>query len=181
LKALAGRCIEISSTETSAALSFAFRLTRESQQSGEPACWICGRDSAFFPPDAERTGVDLGALPVVWSPRVQEAAKAADILLRSGAFGLLVLDLGARYPALSASALARLAGLAKKHKSALACLTEKEEGQSSLGSLVSLRGQALRTKDPGGCFACAIRILKDKNRGPGWKHVEVYHGPDGLY
>ena len=179
LQALSGRCVEISATETSAALTFAFRLVRQSQQSGEPVCWICRRDSAFFPPDAHSLGIDLKTLPVVWAVKPRPAAQAADLLLRSGAFGLVIIDLGADHN-IPASILTRLAGLAKKHGSALVCLTEKEEGISSLGSLVSLRAQAERKTGRDGSFPCSIRIVKDKRRGPGWKHIEVYHGPDGL-
>ena len=30
-------------------------------------------------------------------------------------------------------------------------------------------------------FRCEARILKDKRSGPGWSHVEFFHGPDGLH
>ena len=31
-----------------------------------------------------------------------------------------------------------------------------------------------------GAFTCTARVLKDKRGGPGWQHVEVCRGPDGL-
>jgi recombination protein RecA len=124
-------------------------------------------------------GIDLDALAVVCAPESRLAARAADHLLRSGGFGLVVLDIGADNrmpPALQM----RLAGLAKKHGAALLCITEKDSRHPSLGSLVSLRAEAVRTERTGDRFRCEVRVLKDKLRGPGWTHVEVCHGPDGL-
>ena len=74
----------------------------------------------------------------------------------------------------------RLAGLAKKHDAALLCITEKENHRPSLGSLVSLRAHTTRTRGEENRFRCEAHILKDKRRGPGWRHTEVCHGPDGL-
>ena len=47
----------------------------------------------FFPPDAAEGGVDLDALLVVRARDLSSMASAADQLARSGAFGLLVVDL----------------------------------------------------------------------------------------
>ena len=99
--------------------------------------------------------------------------------MRSGAFGLLVLDLGAG-ASLPLPAQTRLVGLAKQHDTALICITEKEGDRPSLGSLVSLRAHTARTRHERDRFRCEARVLKDKRRGPGWKHTEVCHGPDGL-
>lgn len=113
-------------------------------------------------------------------PDASAVARAADKLARSGAFGLLVLDLGAdaRVPA---ALQARLRSLARKHDTAILCLTEKSNKASSLGSLVSLRGEARIRRLDEDRFACELRVLKDKHRGPGWSHTEVCRGPDGLY
>ena len=68
-----------------------------------------------------------------------------------------------------------------KHDAAVVCLTDKQPGESSLGSLVSLRGQAVRRRSRDGRrFTCEITTLKDKRRGPGWTWREVRHGPEGL-
>ena len=125
------------------------------------------------------TGVDLKSLAVVWATGTRQAACVADILIRSGGFGLVLLDAGrdGQFPIAFQS---RLAGLAKKHEAALICLTEKEGRQPSLGSLVSLRAEAVRGERDGDRFRCEGRILKDKRRGPGWMHVEICRGPDGL-
>ena len=87
----------------------------------------------------------------------------------------------------------RLLGLAREHESAVLFLTRKRGGDASLGSLVSLRAEARREpvarpvsagegagRAGVSAFTCTARVLKDKRGGPGWKHVEVCRGPDGL-
>ncbi len=179
LSAFTGRLGELSGTHASAALTLAFRLVLEAQRRGEPVAWIARRGNAFYPPDAAEASVDLEALAVVWVPEALPAARAADLLVRSGAFGLVVLDLGpaARLPA---AAQARLSGLAKKHDAAVLCLTEKHGDRPSLGSLISIRAEALRTQRVEDLFQCEARVLKDKRRGPGWTHLEICRAPDGL-
>jgi recombination protein RecA len=181
LPALAGRLVEVSGAGPSAALTLAFGAVLDAQRRGEPAAWIAGTESAFFPPDAAEGGVDLACLPVVRVPDAGRALRAADHLVRSGAFGLVVLDWGgegeARVPQ---PALTRLGGLAARHGTALLFLTRKKGGEPSLGSLVSLRAEAVREGLGGGRFVCRVRALKDKRRGPGWEGEELCRGPDGL-
>lgn len=212
LETFAGRMVEFSAGRSGGALTLALGLLREAQLSGEPTAWIARPEGSFFPPDAVIAGVDLAALPVIEPRKPLDALKAADRLLRSGAFGLIAVDLspGVQIPI---AAQTRLAGLAKKHGTALICLTEKEITQPSLGSLVSLRAQidrqeiqrqaARRTGTPdatrassvrqigaslrddvpsthGGRWLCRARVIKDKQRGPGWEHVESFSGPPGL-
>jgi hypothetical protein len=91
---------------------------------------------------------------------------------------LVVLDLGlADMPTPLQS---RLTGIAHHHHSALVCLTEKESKAFSLGSLVSMRVHAERKRIEKNVFACGLRVLKDKRRGPTWAHEELRHGPAGL-
>jgi recombination protein RecA len=179
LSPFAGRFVEVSADQAGAALTIAFRLVLEAQKEGEPVAWVTGRVSTFFPPDAADTGIDLSALAVIWAPEAIAAARAAEHLLRSGSFGLVVLDLGAKAH-LPLHAQSRLAGQARQHTAILLCLTEKERNQPSLGSLVSLRIHAARRARAGDRFRCEAQVLKDKRRGPGRGRVEVCCGPDGL-
>ena len=183
--ALAGRFVELSAGWNSAALTLATTLVWQAQWAGEPVAWIMEEHSGFYPPDVAANGVDLAALAVVRVPnstaRVpgNDAARAAGRLARSGAFGLIVLDLGpwARVPpALQGS----LVQQAQRHGTAILCLTEKLRRAPSLGTLVALRGQARRQRRGPDRFACALDICKDKRRGPGWTHEEEAHGPPGL-
>jgi recombination protein RecA len=187
LPELAGRLVELSGPGAAATLTLALRLVLDAQGRDEPAAWLTDRGSCFFPPDAADGGVDLDALVVVRVAEPAAVARAADQLARSGAFGLLMLDLGrARVPDPLQS---RLLGLAQKHETAIVFLTEKPSTAPSLGSLVSLRCEAGAVRpEPGsasgfGCespFECALRALKDKRRAPGWSYQEACRGPAGL-
>jgi recombination protein RecA len=179
LDAFRGRLAELSGGPACASLALVFRLVLEAQLNTEPVVWVSRCPSLFYPPDVAECGVDLDALAVVRAPETRRAARAADHLLRSGGFGLVVLDVG-NDDRMPPAAQTRLAGLAKKHDAALLCLTEKDERRPSLGSLVSLRAEVVRTERKSDRFRCEVRVLKDKRRGPNWTHVEVCHGPDGL-
>lgn len=175
----AGRLVEISGARCAASLTLAFGLVLEAQRRGEPAGWVTTMENFFYPPDAARMGVDLGALAVVRVPDFSAVARAGEKLLRSGAFGVVALDLHA--VAIPPPLLSRLTALAQRHDAALLCLTEKTADRPSLGSLVSLRVEGRRTRGAAGTFACALKILKDKRRGPTWSQSEVYYGPAGLH
>ncbi len=176
---LAGRIVELSAHGASATLTLAMRLVWEVQRAGEPAAWVAPRRRCFYPPDAAANGVDLQALAVVRVPEPTDLAKAADYLVRSGAFGLVVLDLG-HDGRLTDRQLTRLGGLTMKHGTVLLCLTAKPDAAPSLGSLVSLRGPVARVRREAGRFACELVAHKDKRRPPGWRHEEAWHGPPGL-
>jgi recombination protein RecA len=193
LAGLAGRLVELSGAEDSAALTFALGLVRQAQLLGEPVAWVGTSAESFYPPDAAAGGVDLDALAVVRVPDVRALTRAADQLARSGAFGLLVLDVGpfgsgrkttgsrSRGGGVPTAALSRLLGLAQKHGMAVVFLTDKPARAPSLGSLVSLRAQAVRRQTGKDEFTCELHVVKDKRRAPGWVVREVCGGPPGLH
>ncbi|UCG51685.1 MAG: recombinase A [Candidatus Latescibacterota bacterium] len=176
---LAGRFAELSSAGETACVSAAISIVLEAQHRGEPAVWVAVGSSTFFPPDVAASGVDLYSLPVIQVKNALQAARTADWLLRSGAFAIVVLDLGhdceLRIPVQS-----RLVGLAKKHHSALLCLTKKRSEAPSIGSLVSIRGEAGVRKTGFDRFTWEVQILKDKRRGPGWSYEDECRGVEGL-
>ncbi len=176
---LTGRIAELSSEGECAAMSAAFSLVLQAQQRGEPAAWITVGPSSFYPPDAFRAGVDLACLPVVRTDDGRSAARTADKLLRSGAFSAIIVDLG-RDHNIRVPAQSRLAGLAKKHRALLLCLTTKKHEDPSIGSLVSFRGETYVKKTGFDRFTWEVRATKDKRQGPGWKHQETCRGPEGL-
>ncbi len=179
LAEISGRVAEISGQGDSAALTTAAGLVLEAQRAGEPVAWVSRQPCSFFPPDLAETGIDLAALVVVRTDGLQPALRAADRLLRSGAFGLVVLDLG-RQARLADALQSRLLQLALKHDAVVLCLTETRPEAPSLGSLVSLRAEASRRRVGEGRYACEIHAIKDKRRGPGWRWREVWRGPEGL-
>ena len=178
IEAVAGRCVEISASAASASLTLAFGLVRETQERGEPVGWVTAAADSFYPPDAAQGGTDLAALVVVRLRAAENIARAGEKLLRSGGFGLIVLDLGGADIPMPLQS--RLTGLAHHHHTALVCLTEKEHKTFSLGSLVSLRAHAEKKRSFKNHFTCALRVLKDKRRGATWQHEELYYGPAGL-
>ena len=176
---LAGRLVELTSTETGAALSLTVALLLDAQLGGEPAAWVTRTRSTFFPPDLDAWGVDLDALIVVRVPDVRSVGRASDRLARSGAFGLIVVDLGPQAE-LPTPLLSRLLGLARKHDTAVVFLTEKAPHIPSLSSLISLRAETTLAHTGDDRFTAALRATKDKCRTPGWTHAESCCGPPGL-
>jgi recombination protein RecA len=175
---LTGRLVELSAQGAGATTTAAMSLVRGAQEEGEPVAWICLPRASFYPPDVADSGIDLDALVVVRVADGTAAARAAEKLLRSGAFGLVVIDLGGDGDVAMAHQ-GRLVTLAQQHDAAVVFLTEKSADAASLGSLISLRAEAMRVRDAGR-FACAVRALKDKRRGPGWIHEESFRAPSGL-
>ncbi len=180
LAELAGRLVELTGEGAGAWLSFALPLVAEAQRRGEPVAWVALSGSSFFPPDAARQGVDLAALPVVFAPRAAAAGSAAERLVRSGGFGLVVLDLVGAREELPPALVARLASLAERHGTTVLCLAEKPARAPSLGPLVSLRCEARREGVGAGPVPCRVTALKDRTRGRPWVHVEAFDGPAGL-
>jgi recombination protein RecA len=178
IQALKGRLSEVSGHATGASLSLAILWVLHTQQAHELAAWVQTRASTFYPPDAAAVGVDLAAFPVVTMADAMAAARAAETLLRAGALGLLVLDIGTAD--VSMAIQSRLSGLAQKHHTALVCLTEKKDTHDSLGSLVSFRLHASKKQLSGDRFSVETTVLKDKRRGPGMHFSGVFHGPAGL-
>jgi len=179
LDTLSGRIAELSSDGECASVSAAVSLLLEAQRRGEPTAWIAVSHSTFYPPDAVQSGVDLASLPVVRVADSRAAARTADKLLRCGAFAVVVVDLG-RDHQIRVPVQSRLAGLAKKHRSVLLCLTKKKRNEPSIGSLVSLRGVTRVKKAGFDRFTWEIHVTKDKRQGPGWTYVETFCGPEGL-
>jgi recombination protein RecA len=200
LAALRGRLVEISARGASATLTTAIDLVLEAQSATEPVAWVTLAAASFYPPDVADSGVDLAALVVVRvassivlrtasgagvrpapAGPATAAARAAERLLRSGAFGLVVIDLGSsgssEEATFSSAVQGRLVTLAQAHDAAIVCLTTKTDDSSSLGSLVSLRTAAIRTREP---LGVTVRALKDKRRGPGWMRTLKVRGPPGF-
>lgn len=198
LTAMRGRLVEISGHGATAVLTTAASLVVEAQTAGDPVVWVTLAQATFFPPDLALSGVDLAALVVVRVADGSVAMRAAERVLRSGAIGLVVIDLGvakdgeaawrsgrgqpARDQGVAATAThARLITLAQQHDSAVVCLTEKTTDAASLGSLISLRAEAQRLRTAGASdYLASIRVIKDKRRGPGFEVSDAVMAPAGM-
>jgi len=179
LDEVAGRLVELSGGGASAGLTFAICQVAAAQGRGENVAWIAASPDPFFPPDASACGVDLAALPVVRVPDPRTAARAALHLMRSGAFALVVIDLG-EGGVFPTAAQAQLARLVERSGAALLFLTRKGSGDPSLGPLISLRLHTRRGTPDGDLYPCRLTALKDRRRSPGWQAMEPFLGPPGL-
>lgn len=200
LDVLAGRVTEVTGFGASARTSWLAALVAQAQRAGETVVWLQLADGPLFPPDLAQLGVDVGQLTVGCLPDAMALLRAADVLLRSGAFGLCVVDWDEACSSAMGSArrptdgqLGRLLGLAQKNDAALVFLTRAGGNPSSercsidpqqrgpdLGSLVSLRLEVKRERRPDGLFSVVVQALKDKRHGPGRRIEEIWHGPQGM-
>lgn len=207
LARLQGNLVEISGAGASGVLSSAISLVVEAQQgSGRYGlvAWVGTTRSLFFPPDAVDAGVELERLILIRLNRPSEQIAAATRLARSGAFGLVILDLvdsvsgipgeeaGFRPPSSARNLrrrrqrtppLSRLSGLARRHSSALVLLTGKPPRAPSLDPRVVQRYDARRRGNE-----VVITVVKDKARSrpdlpalsPGSRFERRCREPAGL-
>lgn len=151
-------------------LSTVARLIVRAQAEGEPIAWVGARDEAgFYPPDFAAAGIDLAALAVIRVPRDQgphALVRASEVLLRSGAFGLLVVDFAeAAVPRGELAWQARLSGLVRRHDARMVLLTSSRGEDPSLGPLIGLRVEphaAYQTGARGARVLLTQRVLKSK-------------------
>jgi recombination protein RecA len=199
-----GRLIEIASGALSAQMTTAVACLRQAQAEGETTAWVQRAGGSLYPPDLADSGIDLDALLVVNVPASAGAygsQKASELLLRSGGFGMVVLDL-LGIPLQSDSAWqGRLLGLAREHQSFLLLLSDGALGVSgslndsaprsgslndsaprsgSLGPLVSLCLAPQRKRIERGVFAIEQHVRKDKSGHLGALAAEHRRGPWGL-
>jgi hypothetical protein len=185
----AGRVLELSGGADVAQASAVVSLVRALQARGEHVAWVAPRGAGLFPPDWARAGVELDALLVVHVPErdPRAAPRAAELLLRTGVMGAVVLDLSSARARAGARArarargprednllrgdawLGRLFGLVREHGSRLVLLSPHDHAAPSLGPLVSVR-LAVRhasdeyglVRDDEGRIALTTEVLKDK-------------------
>lgn len=196
-----GRLIELSGTRGACArTTTAVDILRHAQREGETAVWIQPEDGPLYPPDLHDSGIDIDALIVVHVPRgtssrpspvkSREArrattghrlCRAAELLLRSGAFGLVIIDMCEEPPPPGTEAWqGRLLGLARQHESRVVLLTDKPSHADSLGTLVGLRIEPRRERTRSGQFRVTHEVLKNKSGAPFDVADDHHRGPWGL-
>ncbi len=161
------------------ALSYAAALLVEAQAADETPVWISAHAAPVYPPDLSRCGVRCGVLPFVQVHDARAAFEAAEICLRSAAFGLIVLDLPLAQD-LRETAPARLARIAERKDCAVVLLCDNAEHYPG-GPLVSLRIAAERQPLEDGRFLLELQVLKNKHGATRAHTTRVLYGPDGLY
>ena len=175
---LIGILAEISEEVPSGAVSFAAEIIAEAQMQKEPVAWVTGTESIFFPPDLRGRGIDLSAVAVVRVKGETDSLMAAEWLVRSGAMGLVVVDLDA-HGSIADASLGRLLKLAERNLCAVIFLTRKGGKDPSLGSRISLRGCI--TRSGSGPFVVDIHTTRDKRSNSSSRQGRRYHGPSGMH
>lgn len=177
------RLVELVASPRACRTTLAVSLVMEAQRREEPVAWIEPRRGALYPPDLADAGVDLDALAIVRVPDDEHAVpRAAELLLRSGAFGLVVLDMThtAPRPAASEAWTSRLAALARLHESRVIVLGPRPVTAPALGTLVSLRIETTRHRVDDGRFAIAHHAVRDKSPMPLPDGSTLHRAPLGL-
>src|SRR5690606_27562717 len=118
-----GRIVEIYGPEASGKTSLALHIVAEAQRNGGIAALI-DAEHALDPNDARAIGVDVDELLISQPATGEQALEIADMLVRSGALDVLVID--------SVAALVPRAEI------------EGEMGDSHVGLQARLMSQALR-------------------------------------
>ena len=177
LENLVGILAEISEETPSGAVSFVAEIIGEAQTRNEPVAWVAGMDSVFFPPDFHQRGIDLSAVAVVRVQGETDSLTAAEWLIRSGAMGLVIVDLGGNTEVNDAS-LGRILKLAERNLCAVVFLTQKRALDPSLGSRISLRGCI--TRSPVRPLAIDIQTIKDKRASSRGRQSRQYSGHAGM-
>jgi hypothetical protein len=175
---LIGILAEVSEEVASGAVSFAAGIIAEAQAQNEPVAWVAGTESVFFPPDLHSRGVDLSAVAVIRVNGETDSLIAAEWLVRSGAMGLVVVDLEV-HGSLADASLGRLLKLAERNLCAVLFLTRKRAQDPSLGSRISLRGCI--TRSGSGPFVIDIRTTRDTRSNSSSRQSRRYHGPSGMH
>ncbi len=156
-----GRVVEVSAAAPRGRLTLAVQFVLDAQRSGEACAWVQPEGAGLFPPDLADAGVRLDALVVVHVPRDAGAvARAGELLVRSGGFGLAVLDLTGGAPR-GESWVVRLGGLARHHSARIVLLTAQPAEAPSAGALVALRVEPARRREPGR-YVLTPSVLRDR-------------------
>lgn len=165
---------EISQPHYGGLLSALMDLLLDAQQQGEQIAWVAGA-SLFFPPDLAFRGLDVRALTVILLPTPLAGLQACETLLRSGTFGLIVVDWGGG--SVEEAIVGRLARLSEDREVAVVFLTKKKDGDPSVATQISLRGVVSH----GLTAELEWSIAKDKRFGPPCHEKKAFCGPFGLY
>ncbi|MDH5672346.1 MAG: DNA recombination/repair protein RecA [Myxococcales bacterium] len=183
-----GRLVELVGQRAGAQMSTAVACVRWAQEQGEPVAWVQVAGGPLYPPDLAACGVDLEALIVVQVPPGAlpfGVPRAAELLLRSSGFGLVVVDLGDA--ALGDGRLradtawqGRLLGLSREHECSVILLSDAESRQHSLGPLISVCIEPRRQRTAPGRFTVEHHVRKDKSGLLGALRSEPRRGPWGL-
>ena len=160
-----GRISEICGPPSSGKTSLGLALLAAATRRGELAACI-DVDDALHPRCAAASGVDLQRLLWVRPPALRAALRCTELVLRSGGFTLVVLDLGLQSARVPPPAWLRLLRAAEHARSAFVVLALRRVAGSF--AFLSLRVQPRRVRwQPGAWplldgFASSVRLERNK-------------------
>ncbi len=181
-----GKLTEVSGPPASGKTALVLRFVSHALSLGEPTTYLDVMRSLDLQ-SCERAGVSLQRLLVVRPPSLQAAFQSAEELLRSGGFGLVVLDLAGmiRKRAISLPSLFRLSRISKEVDATVLLLTDAVPGASGFGSTISLRlscqvvqsvlGPAIRPPHLARAYRVRFEITKSKS-GMAGTFIDVVMG-----
>jgi recombination protein RecA len=135
-----GRVTELAGPRSTGRTGLACAVAASATRAGETIAWVDPED-ALDPEAADAAGVALARMLWVRPRSVSDALRAADLLLRAGGFGLVVLDLGEGAPPRAAPVLQATA-------STLLVLTPRQQAGTS--AALRLEVTARRARWSGG-------------------------------
>ena len=175
---LIGLVAEISEEVPSGAVTVAADIIVEAQCRNEPVAWVAGTDSIFFPPDFHERGIDLSAVSVIRAGGEAESLMAAEWLIKSGAWGLVIVDVDCQWN-ISDASLFRIQKVAGRNLCAAVFLTRKRCHDPSLGSGIALRGCV--SSSGSGPFIVDVLTIKDRRFHSSSRRRRQYNGSSGMY
>ena len=176
VSSMRGHLVEIEDTSGSAITTLSAAVVYEAQSSGRCAAWVTTRGDLPVAEDLAAWGIDLKALLFVRAPDARAAGRAAERLLRTGAWAAVVLEPGAFV--FEPARVGRLSRLAETHH---ATVLVRREGRAGPGSsLVGMRLRATRDRAGGGPPSLAVDVLRHRRGGAGSRWTTTCDGPPGL-
>lgn len=158
-----GRIIEIYGPEASGKTTFAYSVIAQAQRLGE-LCAFVDVEQAVDPTYATNLGVDFDHMPLIQPDTAEEALDTVEILARSGAVSVIVLD--------SVAALVTQAEV------------DGEMGDQQVGVQARIMGKAMRKLVPvaarNNVIIIFVNQLRKKVQTMGYGPTEVTSGGEAL-
>lgn len=142
---------------------------------GEPAAWVLTERAVPLAEDLRAAGVDAAALVLVRCDRPGAVVPTADRLLRSGAFGLVVIDAPAAR--IATAALQRLRQLAERQSAAVVW---RVLGPGQLDASAVARRLASSRERRGGGVVVRPHALRVRGGAEGLDVAYTPSVPDGM-
>jgi RecA/RadA recombinase len=161
-----GRVSELAGGRSTGRTALACAIAAGATKAGEIVGWIDPED-ALDPDAAAAAGLVLDRTLWVRPRRLDEAVRAADLLLAAGGFGLVVLDV-AETPPDARTHWIRLARTAERSRTALLVVSKRRQTQASAALMLEVTGRRVRWSGGPGRLAlldgltCRVAVARNR-------------------